>query len=66
MSNIQASPKTPNQKAENASVASAYPTLLTALQDMATFYGVEISGKYVKPSAGLSGDPSRGSFYVKP
>lgn len=66
MSNIATSTKTPKTTAENASVNNAYPTLLTALQDMATFYGVEIKGIYVKPTAGLNGDAFRGSFYVKP
>ena len=66
MSNIATSPKTPEAKAENKSVAAVSPTFLQALQDMSTFYGVEIKGSYVKPTAALNGDAYRGSFYVKP
>jgi hypothetical protein len=66
MSNIATSTTKTNTKNENSAVNNAYPTLLVALQDIATYYGVDIDGTYKKDKAPLNGDLVRGSFYLKP
>ena len=67
MANITASPTKTNIKNENKAVTAFDPTFLTALQDMATYYGVELWGNYAKTGkVAISGDTFKGSFHLHP
>lgn len=65
MSNIPASGKTPD-KAINSAASAVSITFLTALQDLATSYGVKLAGKYTQTSKALVGDAYSGSFDINP
>ena len=65
MSNIPTSTTEVKKKNENISVTNLDPNLLTALQDLATYFNVEIWGTYVKPGVAVNGDSFKGSFHVK-
>lgn len=66
MSNVASSTVKPNTKEQNSAVTNFDPTLLTALQDIATAYGIELYGGYVKKNAApLNGDSFKGTFHVR-
>lgn len=66
MSTVAPSTTQPNTKNENSAVTSLNPALLTALQDIATAYNIDLWGNFAKKGSALSGDSFKGSFYLKP
>ena len=67
MSNIATSNTVANTKNENSAAQVFNPTFLTALQDLSTYFGVELFGSFVQSGKKpLVGDSYKGSFHVKP
>ena len=66
MTNIASSATKQNTKNENNAATNLDPNFLQALQDLATYFNVEIWGSYAKSGvAPVNGDTFKGTFHVK-